>query len=100
VYFDRLPTSEAVAVCGGVQITLPRNLHRAPDVSAVARWRRAMLKLTTLHKDEAQATLLDLPEVFGDVHNDVAKTALIEIRLFEFDEVGRRVVHPALLVRE
>jgi tetratricopeptide (TPR) repeat protein len=100
VYFDRLPTSDAVVVCGGVQITIPAKLLSAGHPSIAAKWRRALLKLTKLPKEEAQAALLDLPEMFGDADDHEANSAKIEIRLFEFNEIDRRIVYPALLVRD
>jgi tetratricopeptide (TPR) repeat protein len=99
VYFDRLPTSDAVAVCGGVEITVPTNIPKADRRSMAAKWNRALLKLTTLPKDEAQAALLDLPEVFAAIVNQGMKGAQIEIRLFEFRDIGeRQVFYPALRV--
>jgi len=100
VYFASLPTSDAVAVCGGVQITIPAKLLSADHPSIAARWCRALLKLTKLPKEEAQAALLDLPETFGDADDHEANSTKIEIRLFEFNEIDRRIVYPALLVRE
>jgi tetratricopeptide (TPR) repeat protein len=99
VYFDRLPTSDAVAVCGGVQMAIASTLLSADHLPNAAKWRRALLKLTKLPKDEAQAALLDLPEVFADA-NEGINSIEIEIRLFEFSEVGRRIFYPAILVRE
>ena len=100
VYFDRLPTSDAVAVCGGVQITIPAKLLSADRLSIAAKWSRALLKLTNLPKAEAQAALLDLPEVFADADDEGINSTQIEIRLFEFSEIGQRLFHPALLIRE
>ena len=102
VYFDRLPTSDAVAVSGSVQTIIPANLFNTSDSSIAAKWRRSLQKLTKLPKEEAQATLLDLPGVFGDAVDVEHKpnSTKIEIYLFEFAEVDRRIVYPALLVRE
>jgi hypothetical protein len=100
VYFDHLPTSDAVAVCGGVQITIPAKVLSGGPSSIAAKWSRALLKLTRLPKGEAQAALLDLPEVFGDADDHGTNSTKIEIRLFEFNEIDRRIVYPALLVRE
>lgn len=100
VYFDRLPTSDAVVVCGGVQTTIPAKLLSAGHRSIAAKWRRALLKLTKLPKEEAQAVLVDLPGVFGDADDHEANSTKIEIRLFEFNEIDRRIVYPALLVRD
>jgi hypothetical protein len=65
-----------------------------------AKWSRALQKLTKLPKGEAQAALLDLPEVFADADDRGINSTQIEIRLFEFSEIGQRLFHPALLVRE
>jgi len=99
VYLERLPTSDAVAVCGGVRVTIPNKLFSVDHPSMAANWSRALLKLTNLPKDEAQAALLDIPEVFAGT-GDTNNFTQIEIRLFEFSEIGQRVFHPALLVRE
>lgn len=99
VYFDRMPTSNAVAARGGVQIDIPASFLGATDrPSSAAKWTRALLKLPKLSSDDAQRALLDLPEMFpcgGDNHS----VSTIEIRLFEFSEIGQRVHHPALLIR-
>lgn len=100
VYFDSLPTSDAVAVCGGVQITIPSIFLSASRPTVAAKWSRALLKLTKMPKDEAQAALLDLPEVFADADDEGINSTQIEIRLFEFSEIGQRLFHPALLIRE
>jgi hypothetical protein len=100
VYFDSLPISDAVAVCGGVQLSIPSGILRGDRSSMTAKWRRALLKLTKVPKDEAQVALLDLPEVFADADNNEINSTQIEIRLFEFSEIGQRVFHPVLLVRE
>ena len=64
-----------------------------------AKWKRSLLKLTKLPKNEAQAALLDLPEVFADTDDHEANPIQIEIRLFEFSKRGQRIFHPALLIR-
>ena len=99
VYFDTLPSSDAVSVCGGVKIMIPAKLISADDPSITAKWGRALMKLTKLSKEDAQAALLDLPEVFGKGDNHEANSTKIEIRLFEFDEIDQRVVYPAILIR-
>lgn len=99
VYFDRIPTSDAVAAVAGVQVDIPNALLQAEDRPLLtAKWTRALLKLSTLAKGEAQRALLDLLELFPDSHRRDASR--IEIRLFEFSEIGNRILHPALLVRE
>jgi tetratricopeptide (TPR) repeat protein len=100
VYFDRLPTSDEVAVSGGVQIAIPAKFFSADHPSIAANWRRTLLKITKLPIEWAQVTLLDLPEVFSDADDHNANSTKIEIRLFEFTEIDRRIVYPALLVRE
>jgi tetratricopeptide (TPR) repeat protein len=100
VYLDRLPTSDAVAACGGVRITISNKLLSVDHPSMAAKWSRALQKLTKLPKGEAQAALLDLPEVFADADDRGINSTQIEIRLFEFSEIGQRLFHPALLVRE
>jgi hypothetical protein len=100
VYFGRFPTSEAVAVCGGVQIAIPSKVLSADCPSMAAKWSRALLRLTKLPKDEAQAALLDLSEVFADTGDQGINATQIEIRLFEFSDIDQRLFYPALLVRE
>jgi hypothetical protein len=100
VYFGRFPTSEAVTVCGGVQITIPSKVLSADCPSMAAKWSRALLRLTKLPKDEAQAALLDLSEVFADTSEQGINATQIEIRLFEFSEIGRQLFHPAFIFRE
>jgi tetratricopeptide (TPR) repeat protein len=99
VYFDRFPTSDAVEAYGGVQIAIANTVLNVEHLPIAAKWRRSLLKLTKLPKDEAQAALLDLPEVFADTDDHGSNSIQIEIRLFEFSERGQRVFHPALLVR-
>ncbi|HEV2864646.1 MAG TPA: TIR domain-containing protein [Pyrinomonadaceae bacterium] len=99
VYFDHLPTSESVAICGGVEITIASTLLGEDRLPMAAKWRRALLKLITLSKSEAQTALLDLPEVFADADGQGSNTILIEVHLFEFSEAGQRLFCPVLLVR-
>lgn len=100
VYFDNLPTSDAVTLCGSVQITIPSKLLSADRPSTAAKWGRALLKLTKLPKDEAQAALLDLPDLFADTDDEGIDSTQIEICLFEFSEIGQRLFRPALLIRK
>ncbi len=100
VYLGRVPTSDAVMACGGVEVSISRRLLGGQDPSVAAKWRRALLKLAKLPKDAAQVALLDLPEVFADRDANGIDSAQIEIRLFEFTEAGQRLFHPALLVPE
>ncbi|MDT7542437.1 MAG: hypothetical protein QOE33_2341 [Acidobacteriota bacterium] len=99
VYFDQLPTSEEVTVCGGVEVTIANVLLSADRLPTAAKWRRALLKLITLPEDEAQAALLDLPEVLADTNDNGSDTTRIEICLFEFSEGRQRLFHPVLLIR-
>jgi hypothetical protein len=99
VYFDRVPNSDAVAVCGGVQITIANTLLSADSLSIGARWKRALLKLTKLPKEEAQVALLDIPELFTYNNEQGINSTQIEIRLFEFGQIGQRLFHPVLLIR-
>lgn len=99
VYLDRLPTSEAVAVRGGVEIAVSTR-QLADDRSVAAEWRRAMLRLIKLPNDDAEVALLDLSTVLGGTDDEGANSTRIEIWLFEFNEFGRQFVHPALLIRE
>jgi len=96
VYFDRLPTSGAVAVYGGVQLSIPSTLLSGDRPSMAAKWSRALLRLTKLSKKEAEVALLDLPEVFADTDDHAAQ---VEIRLVEFNGIDRRLFHPVLLIR-
>lgn len=100
VYFDRLPTSDAVAVCGSVKIAIPSELFSGRHPSMAEKWRRALMKLTKLPKNEAQTALLDLPEVLSDVVVDEVNPVRIEIHLFQFSEIGQRIFHPVILARE
>jgi tetratricopeptide (TPR) repeat protein len=99
VYFDRLPTSDAVTVCGGVRCSVPKTFFGKDRPAAAAKWCRALLKLTTMQKDEAQAALLDIPDVFADTDTHETDSLEIEIWLFEFTQIDRRVFHPAILIR-
>lgn len=97
-YFDRLPTSDAIAAIGGVQIPIPASALIPSAKTHADKWKRALLKITRLEKGDAQAALLDLPDAFTPDGNSEA-AAQLEVVLFEFTEIGRKVVHPALLIR-
>lgn len=98
VYFDRLPTSDGVSAIGGVQMAIPAAALKPEAQTLTDKWKRALLKITRLEKSDAQAALLDLPDTFApDVSAETA--SLLEVVLFEFTEIGRKVIHPALLVR-
>jgi tetratricopeptide (TPR) repeat protein len=96
VYFDRLPTFEAVTACGGVSILVPASFLESNSHEMTAKWRRALIKITRLAKDEAQTALLDLPDTFTGAANTAIGTHF-EVHLFEFKNVDRMVVRPALL---
>lgn len=98
VYFDSFPASEEVSVIAGVEITIPGEFLDQASARISAKWSRALLKLTKSSRDEAQTALLDLPDVFPEADNQAPDSCRIEIRLFEFDEIGELVFHPALLI--
>jgi tetratricopeptide (TPR) repeat protein len=98
VYFDRLPTSDTVTAVGGVRIPIPASALKSGAQALTEKWKRALLKITRLKKDEAQAALLDLPDTFSIGGNSEVASHL-EVRLFEFTEIGVKVIHPVLLVR-
>lgn len=96
VYLDRFPSSEAVEACGGVRVSISEE-WLDPDRPALAsKWRRAILSLLRLSRDQVDTALLALPALLPEQE---ASATAIEIRVFEFSEIGRKVCHPALLVR-
>lgn len=97
VYFDGPTASDAVATCGGVEIAVPNKLLSGDQLSAASKWRRALLKLTKLSKDEAQSALLDLPELFAARDDGEGGAVRFEIRLFEFSDLGRQLFQPVLI---
>ena len=98
VYFDRLPTSDAVTAIGGVQTTIPAFALKSGAQTLTEKWKRALLKIMRLERNEAQAALLDLPDAF--VRDGGGETALqLEVYLFEFTEIGHKVIHPVLFMR-
>jgi tetratricopeptide (TPR) repeat protein len=100
-YCGRLPTSDDVVDCGGTQISIPSALLDGDDSTLAAKWRRALLKLAKANKDGAQSALLDLPDLFQETHGRATDSLQIEIRLFEFTEIGGgRQCYPAIVVRE
>jgi tetratricopeptide (TPR) repeat protein len=99
VYFGRFPISDDVLSCGSAQISIPSTLLDGDQSSIKDRWRRALLKLAKLPKEQAQLTLIDLPEMFSVPRSDGVLFEKIEIHLFEFKVTDRRVCHPAFLVR-
>ena len=97
VYLGGPPFSDAVAVCGGVEITLPHESLSADRPSTFAKWRRALLKLAKLPKGEAEAALLDLPDLFAMTDDGESGAARFEIRLFEFSDLGQQLFQPVLI---
>jgi hypothetical protein len=92
VYFERLPRSQEATVCGTVQIALPRKLLMGEAPAIGDKWRRDLLKIAKLPKNQAQLALLDLPETFAtDAPQSSAEAALIEVTLFEFLEIDARI---------
>lgn len=100
VYFDKLPTSNAVTICSTVQISVPREFLDGNYPLVTAKWTQALQKIIKLPKDKAQIALLDLPNVFSDIKNSENESISIEISLFEFIEIDRRVFYPTILIRE
>jgi hypothetical protein len=43
--------------------------------------------------------LLDMPDVFSSATRVDEAAIIIEVMLFEFTEIGERVLHPAILFR-
>jgi len=63
VYLDRFPTSEAVGVCGGVRVSIPDDWLGTPDrPSVAAKWRRAILSLSKVPRDQVETALLALTD--------------------------------------
>jgi tetratricopeptide (TPR) repeat protein len=98
VYLDRFPASEATTVCAAARVTVPGRADGGHAVDA-EKWRRALLRIAALPKDEAQSRMLDLPDIFGAGEENEDEVMQIEVVLFEFEEVGKRVVQPAILVK-
>src|SRR6267378_607643 len=90
LYFGSPPYSDAAAVCGGLEIIVSNKVLSGDHPGTASKWRRALLKLTKVSKEAAQSALLDLPEAFGSADDGEAATARIEIRLFEFSNLGRQ----------
>jgi hypothetical protein len=68
--------------------------------SMAAKWRRELLKLVKLSRDQAQAALFDLPDVFSGSDEIGDISTQIEIRLFEFSDIGQqRNCYPIILTR-
>jgi len=96
VYLDRFPRSEAVAVCGGARVSIPEECFGPDRPSAASNWRRAILSLSKLPRDQVETALLALPDSLPEPGPNAVE---IEVRVFEFFEIGRKVCYPALLAR-
>ncbi|HKP05417.1 MAG TPA: tetratricopeptide repeat protein [Chthoniobacterales bacterium] len=98
VYYNRLPSSDAVTAIAAVAIPIPASVLKTGGHKLADKWKRALLKITRLGKDEARMALLDLPDALS---NDTGSEAasLLEVHLFEFTEIARKVIRPAILVR-
>jgi tetratricopeptide (TPR) repeat protein len=100
VYFGRPPSSDDVVDCGGVLVYVPRSMLEGNRPSMAAKWRRELLKLVKLSRDQAQAALFDLPDVFSGSDEIGDISTQIEIRLFEFSDIGQqRNCYPIILTR-
>ncbi len=98
-YFDRIPRSDAASDIGGTSITIPQSLMNGDLPSIAAKYRRALVSLMKLPRDQALQKMLDLPELFDDVSVEAGSPRL-EIRLFDFHELAdRRNFWPAMVVR-
>jgi len=97
-YFDRLPTSNDVAVVGSVRVAVPESALTSSTSAFAAKWKRCLLKINRLSEAEANAALLDLPDSIPNADGDSQRMHL-EVHLFEFTELGLKVIHPALLIR-
>jgi tetratricopeptide (TPR) repeat protein len=98
VYCDCLPTSDGVTAIGAVAIAIPASVLTTDGYKLADKWKRALLKITRLRKDEARVALLELPDAFSN-DTDSETGVGFEVHLFEFTEIGRKVIHPAILIR-
>ena len=98
VYIDRFPASDAATVCGTVKVkTIPAKALKGGSPTDANKWRRALLKIVKLPKEQAQSALLDLPEVFSPDDIGSGQAAQIDVALFEFLEIDAHIVQPAIL---
>jgi len=98
VYFDRLPISDGAAEIGGVDVRIPASALTPAGQGLTDKWKRALLKITRLQREDARVALFDLPDAFP-TDNGAEKALQMEVHLFEFAEIGRKVIRPVLLVR-
>jgi hypothetical protein len=99
VYLDRFPASDAATVCGTVRVTIPAKALKGGSPTDANNWRRALLKIAKLPKEQAQSALLDLPEAFSPDDGGSGQAAHIDVALFEFLEIDAYIVQLAILVR-
>jgi hypothetical protein len=89
VYLGRPPTSDAVANMGGVDLLVPGEILKGGAKAAASKWRRELIKLTKIPLPQAQHEVLDLAEIFDGLA-DADESIRVEVRLFEFREIGQR----------
>jgi tetratricopeptide (TPR) repeat protein len=100
VYFAHFPISDGVRDRGGVKVYMPESVLSGHKTAVAERWRRALLKLTKLPRSDVDIALLDIPELFDALEIHEGASVGVEIRLFEFSEIGKqRAVHPAILIQ-
>jgi hypothetical protein len=97
LYFDSLPTSDQATAIDAVKIGIPVSVT-APPKGVLDKWKRSLLKITRLQREDARAALFDRPEAFSPYEDD-EKALQVELHLFEFTEIDRKVIRPVLLVR-
>jgi hypothetical protein len=100
VYFDRLPVSEGVTAKGGVQISISNELLNSDGQTVREKLGRGLQKLVTLGAEQAQAALLDLPDLFSPACEGTAEAKPIGVWLCEFVERSRRILQPVLTVQD
>jgi tetratricopeptide (TPR) repeat protein len=99
VYMDGFPASDGATVCASVQVTIPESALKGQCLADAGKWRRALLKIAKLPKEQAQLALLDLPEAFPRGDTGSSRSAQVVVALFEFPEIDTRVVQLAMHVR-
>jgi hypothetical protein len=97
VYFENLPTSESVSVFASTQLSVPSELTGEGHATMFGKWKRMLVMLTKVSRAEAERLLLEIPDTFPTPtpHSPLSR---ITIYLIEFEQMGRRVFHPALVV--
>lgn len=99
VYLDQFPASDAVAISAAIRIVAPRQVLNGESPAEGERWRRAILKIMKLQKNQAKVALLDLPELFSYRGDDEIDTVHLDVVLFEFTEIHERVLLPAIVIK-